>query len=141
MGSGRVIGRPVVGSRSVTKHWRGGAGGKMPTQVCRIGCSASMIWLGPSGAPAGTTKLLSPSALVRVKARLQAGTVTDWSRQSWEIAQKQVYASVMNGQPCGPEPSHVAMDEATIEKEVPVARLQVERGGLRLAKLLDQALG
>jgi hypothetical protein len=76
-----------------------------------------------------------------VRETIQAGTVTDWSRQSWEIAQKSVYASVMNGQPCGPEPSHVAMDEATIEKEVPVARLQVKRGGLRLAKLLDRALG
>lgn len=35
----------------------------------------------------------------------------------------------------------VTLDEATIEKLVPVARLEVERGGLRLAKLLDQALG
>jgi hypothetical protein len=100
------------------------------------------IWDGPLAERAITT---GPSLIRRYtpaeKAELQAGTVTDWSRQSWEIAQHQVYASVMNGQPCGPEPAHVTMDEATIEKEVPVARLQVERAGLRLAKLLDQALG
>lgn len=100
------------------------------------------IWDGPLAERAITT---GPSLIRRypsaVKKALQAGTVTDWSHQSWEIAQKDVYASVMNGQPCGPEPSRVAMDEATIEKEVPIARLQVKRGGLRLAKLLDQALG
>ena len=33
------------------------------------------------------------------------------------------------------------LDADTIDKLVPVARLQVERGGLRLAKLLDEALG
>jgi hypothetical protein len=99
------------------------------------------IWDGPLAERAITT---GPSLIRRYsaaeKAPLQAGTVTDWSRQSWEIAQRDVYASVMNGQPCGPEPSHVTMDEATIEKEVPIARLQVKRAGLRLAKLLDQAL-
>jgi hypothetical protein len=101
-----------------------------------------MIWDGLLAERAITT---GPSLIRRyptaVRKAIQAGAVTDWSRQSWEIAQKSVYASVMNGQPCGPEPSHVAMDEATIEKEVPVARLQVKRGGLRLAKLLDRALG
>ena len=100
------------------------------------------IWDGPLAERAITT---GPSLIRRYtpaeRAKLQAGTVTDWSRQSWEIAQHQVYASVMNGQPCGPEPAHVTMNEATIEKEVAVARLQVERGGLRLAKLLDEALG
>ncbi|MGN6278308.1 MAG: S1/P1 nuclease [Sphingomonas sp.] len=100
------------------------------------------IWDGPLAERAITS---GPSLIRRypsaVKAALQAGSVADWSRQSWEIAQKSVYASVMNGQPCGPEPTSVKMDEATIEKEVPVARLQVKRGGLRLAKLLDQALG
>ncbi|MGN6269693.1 MAG: S1/P1 nuclease [Sphingomonas sp.] len=100
------------------------------------------IWDGPLAERAITS---GPSLIRRypsaVKRALQAGTVTDWSRQSWEIAQTQVYASVMNGQPCGPEPAKVTMDEATIEREVPVARLQVKRGGLRLAKLLDQALG
>jgi len=76
-----------------------------------------------------------------VKRKLQAGTVADWTRQSWEIAKRDVYPSVMGDKACGDEPSHVTIDEPTIEKEVPIARLQVERGGLRLAKLLDEALG
>jgi len=100
------------------------------------------IWDGTLAERAITT---GPSLIRRypaaVKAKLQAGTVADWTRQSWEIARRDVYPSVMGDKACGDEPSHITMDEATIEKEVPVARLQVERGGLRLAKLLDEALG
>jgi len=36
-------------------------------------------------------------------------------------------------------PAHITLDDATIDSLVPAARLQVERGGLRLAKLLDRA--
>ncbi len=75
-----------------------------------------------------------------VRAEVARGDVTDWSRESWQVAHDVTYASVM-ADPCAPTPAHVAMDEATIEKDVPIARLEVERGGLRLAKLLDQALG
>ncbi|NYD88248.1 S1/P1 nuclease [Sphingomonas melonis] len=75
------------------------------------------------------------------KRRIAAGTVTDWSRESWQVAHDVVYASALRGDPCAPSPAKVTLDEATIERIVPVARLEVERGGLRLAKLLDQALG
>ena len=69
-----------------------------------------------------------------------AGDVTDWSRESWHVAHDAAYGSAM-ADPCAPTPARVTLDEATIEKLVPVARLEVERGGLRLAKLLDAALG
>ncbi|MGP7795846.1 S1/P1 nuclease [Sphingomonas sp. CLY1604] len=75
------------------------------------------------------------------KRRIAAGTVTDWSRESWQVAHDVVYASALKGDPCAPSPAKVTLDEATIDRIVPVARLEVERGGLRLAKLLDQALG
>ncbi len=73
--------------------------------------------------------------------RIAAGTVEDWSRESWQVARDVVYASALRGDPCAPSPKSVSLDEATIERIVPVARLEVERGGLRLAKLLDAALG
>ena len=38
----------------------------------------------------------------------------------------------------GPRP---VMDEAMVQRLIPVARRQVVAGGLRLAKLLDAALG
>lgn len=73
--------------------------------------------------------------------RVAAGSVAEWSRESWQVARDVVYPSALRGDPCAPSPKSVTLDEATIERLVPVARLEVERGGLRLAKLLDLALG
>ncbi len=75
------------------------------------------------------------------RAKIAAGSVTDWSRESWQVAHDVTYASALKGDPCAPTPPLVTLDEATIQSIVPAARLEVERGGLRLAKLLDQALG
>ncbi|MGI4733141.1 MAG: S1/P1 nuclease [Janthinobacterium lividum] len=75
------------------------------------------------------------------RAAIAAGTVEDWSRQSWQVARDTIYARIDGGDACTPTPSPVALDEATIEAWVPAARLQVERGGLRLARELDAALG
>lgn len=77
------------------------------------------------------------------KARLAAGTVTDWSRESWQVARETVYPTAFGTDPCAPgfiPPARVTLDNATVAKLAPVARLEVKRGGLRLAKLLDRAL-
>jgi hypothetical protein len=52
-----------------------------------------------------------------------------------------VYASALGDGAQGSPPKAVTLDEATIARIVPAARLEVERGGLRLARLLDAALG
>lgn len=88
----------------------------------------------------------SPPSPVRVystaeKAAMQAGSVEDWSRESWQVARDVTYASALGGDPCGPVPPRAVLDQATIERLVPAAKLEVERGGLRLARLLDEALG
>ena len=75
------------------------------------------------------------------RARIATGDVTDWSRESWQVARDATYTTALGGDPCGPTPTRVKLDEATIEKLVPVARLEVKRGGLRLAKMLDATLG
>lgn len=99
------------------------------------------IWDGLLAERAITT---GPSLVRRypaaVRARIAAGDVTDWSRESWQVAHDATYASVM-ADPCAPTPAHVTLDEAGIQRMIPVARLELERGGLRLAKLLDEALG
>jgi hypothetical protein len=74
------------------------------------------------------------------RATLAAGTVTDWSRESWQVAHDSVYTSAMKGDPCAPTPEGMTLDDATVASLVPVERLEVQRGGLRLAKLLDEAL-
>lgn len=99
------------------------------------------IWDGLLAERALTT---GPSLVRRypaaVRTKIAAGDVTDWSRESWQVSHDAAYGSVMPD-PCAPLPARATLDEATIEKLVPVARLEVERGGLRLAKLLDAALG
>jgi len=75
------------------------------------------------------------------RTRVAAGDVLDWSRESWAIAKAVTYTTAIGGDPCGPTPTRVKLDERTIEGLVPTVRLEVERGGLRLAKLLDAALG
>jgi hypothetical protein len=75
------------------------------------------------------------------KAAIQAGSVEDWSRESWQVAHDATYATALGGDACGPVPARAKLDQTTIEKLVPTARLEIERGGLRLARLLDEALG
>ena len=74
------------------------------------------------------------------RATLAGGTVADWGRESWALAKTEVYGPLM-ADPCGPEPtSAVTMDDATATRLVPVVRLQVAKAGLRLGRLLDEAL-
>ena len=87
----------------------------------------------------------SPPPIVKrypaaVRARLSQGTVTDWSRESWSVA-RHAYEVAMHGDPCRPTPARMTMSEADIESLVPIAREEVVKGGLRLARLLDQSLG
>ncbi|WP_326525780.1 S1/P1 nuclease [Sphingomonas sp.] len=87
----------------------------------------------------------TPPSLVRLyspqeRAAVQGGSVEDWSRDSWQVAKDAVYATAM-GDPCGPPPKRSKLDDATIAKLVDPAREQVVKGGLRLARLLDEALG
>jgi S1/P1 Nuclease len=72
---------------------------------------------------------------------LRGGTVEDWSRESWATAREFGYGMLM-ADPCGPLPGErPTLDAAAIERLIPIVRRQVARGGLRLARLLDQALG
>jgi hypothetical protein len=87
----------------------------------------------------------TPPALTRhysdaERATMAAGTVTDWSQESWQIARDYVYPTVL-ANPCGPTPKErVTLSNDKIDMLVPIVRTQIERGGLRLARLLDEAL-
>lgn len=70
-----------------------------------------------------------------------AGNVIAWSRESWQVAREVTYQTALGGDPCGPTPTRVRLDQATIESLIPKVRLEVLRGGLRLARMLDAALG
>jgi hypothetical protein len=74
------------------------------------------------------------------RAALAAGTTEDWSRQSWENARTFAYATLL-GDPCGPLPAaRPVMTEDKVQALIKPIRRQVVTGGLRLARLLDDAL-
>jgi hypothetical protein len=89
----------------------------------------------PPGGPRGILSELSDSD----RAAMRQGNVTDWARESWAVARESAYGSVMSD-PCGPVPTvRPVVSEAITRQLVPVIRRQIARGGLRLARLLDEA--
>jgi hypothetical protein len=75
------------------------------------------------------------------RAALAAGTVEDWSRENWEAA-RTAYTEAFGGDPCRADlPARGKLDDAAIERLVPLMRQQITRGGVRLARLLDEAFG
>lgn len=90
--------------------------------------------------PAGA-KGLEHSLTAAAKRRMMAGTVADWSRESWEVARDKVYAPALGGNACAPAPERAEVSNAQIVASIPDLRLQILRGGLRLSRLLDEALG
>ena len=90
--------------------------------------------------PGGAATLLAevPAA---TRARIASGSVEDWSREMWGKARELAYGTLIDD-PCGPPPAvRPTMDEADVRALVPRVRENVVAGGLRLARLLDDALG
>jgi S1/P1 Nuclease len=72
---------------------------------------------------------------------MNTGTVREWSEENWTVSRDIAYARAVDGNPCGPKPDKpVTIDEADVAASRAALRLQVERGGLRLARLLEEAL-
>ena len=89
----------------------------------------------------------TPPSVVRIyssaeRAEMGAGTVEDWSRESWAVARDTVYGVAYGGDPCSMTPPERSMlTNEKIESLIAPLRLEVERGGIRLARMLDEALG
>jgi len=73
------------------------------------------------------------------KAAMRPGAVADWARESWEASREFAYGTII-ADPCGPPPAErpVVTEEIT-RRLIPIVRRQAARGGLRLARLLDEA--
>lgn len=89
--------------------------------------------------PLGEAAGLLSGVAAAARPALAAGTVEDWSRESWEVARTVTYGA-HTADPCLDRTSRAVLDAAKIEAALPVVRDQVLRGGLRLARLLDEAL-
>lgn len=92
-----------------------------------------------STAPGGARGLLADTT-PESRAAMAAGSVEDWAKESWELARDIVYPTATHAPACPPtKPANAGLDEATIQQLIPVVRQQVRRGGLRLARMLDDA--
>jgi hypothetical protein len=122
-------------------------GNRVPANYGVIGGRANLhgIWDGwlaeraISTPPGGAAALLAqvPSA---DRERIGGGTVEDWSREMWAKSGSEAYRSLL-GDPCGPAPAERStLDEAEIRSLIPLVRANVVAGGIRLARLLDDAL-
>ena len=91
----------------------------------------------PPGGPAALLAQVSPSD----RERIVAGSVEDWSREMWGKARDLAYKTLLPD-PCGAAPvERPVLDEAEVRALIPDVRQNVVEGGIRLAKLLDDALG
>lgn len=79
---------------------------------------------------------------VAERSAMNGGTTGEWSEENWSVSRDIAYTRAVDGDPCGPKPEKpVTIDEADVAASRAALRLQVERGGLRLARLLEEALG
>jgi hypothetical protein len=91
----------------------------------------------PPGGAAAMLAQLSPAD----RQRISTGTVEDWSREMWEKSGSVAYRSLV-GDPCATASAgRPTLDEAKVRALIPLVRENVAEGGIRLARLLDDALG
>jgi hypothetical protein len=91
----------------------------------------------PPGGPDQLLAQISPAE----RQQIGAGSVEDWSREMWGKARALAYQTLV-GDPCGDAPvERPTMDEAKVRALIPEVRRDVVEGGIRLARLLDDALG
>ncbi len=101
-----------------------------------------LMWDGYLAERAITTPPAGPRGLLSEATHNMAdGSVADWSRESWDVARDVAYTTALGGDPCAPVPPRARLSDETIAALVPGVRRQVLRGGLRLARLLNEALG
>ena len=104
------------------------------------------IWDGWLAERAISTPPSGPSAILAQipraeRERIAAGSVEDWSREMWGKARDLAYKTLV-GDPCGAGPvERPTLTEAQVQELIPEVRTDVAEGGIRLARLIDDALG
>jgi len=91
----------------------------------------------PPGGPRALDRAITPAE----RREWRRGAVIDWAQEGWEISRTVTYPLAV-GEACGPRPEgRVQVGEAEVAKTTPIIRRQMQRAGVRIALLLDRALG
>jgi len=123
-------------------------GNRVPANYGVVGGRANLhsIWDGWLAERAISTPPAGPAALLAQvpqaeRNRIAEGGVADWSRDMWAKARDLAYKTLLPD-PCGPAPAErPVLGEAEVRALIPAVRENVTAGGIRLARLLDDALG
>jgi len=123
-------------------------GNKVAANYGIVGGRANLhsIWDGWLAERAISTPPSGPSAILAQipaaeRQRIASGTVEDWSREMWGKARDLAYKTLV-GDSCGIGPiDRPTLTEAQIRELIPEVRSDVVEGGIRLARLIDDALG
>ena len=76
------------------------------------------------------------------KAQIATGGAADWAKESWQLARELVYPQAFGRDPCvGAPPKEITLSDEQLTADEPVVRKRMVEAGLRLARVLDEALG
>lgn len=90
--------------------------------------------------PRATPQSLLAAVPAAERAQIRQGRAIDWAEESWKLARDTAYPAALHGPACPVDgPAHGRLDEADVAALAPVVRDQMVKGGLRLAKALDDA--
>lgn len=120
---------------------RGGNG--FAAYYSRIRTNLHSLWDGYLAERAISTPMADAAGILAEhrgdRETMRAGTVAQWAEEAWGVSRRFAYGMMLQD-PCAEVPSEPpVLNQAQIAELVPVVRLQIARGGLRLARLLDEA--
>jgi hypothetical protein len=121
-------------------------GNRFPAYYSSIRSNLHAIWDGylaerAISTPAAEARGLLSEVAAAERPAMAAGTVTDWAREAWEVSRDFAYGGILPD-PCAEQPAQPpVLRQDKIAQLIPIVRRQVLRGGLRLARVLDEAFG
>ena len=121
-------------------------GNRFPAYYSSIRSNLHAIWDGylaerAISTPAAEARGLLSETAAAERPALAAGTVTDWAQEAWQVSRDFAYGGILPD-PCAEQPAQPpVLRQDKIRELIPIIRRQVLRGGLRLARVLDEAFG
>jgi hypothetical protein len=121
-------------------------GNRFPAFYSSIRSNLHAIWDGylaerAISTPAAEARGLLSEAAAAERPALAAGTVTDWAQEAWQVSRDFAYGSMLSDA-CAEQPAQPpVLRQDKIAQLIPIVRRQILRGGLRLARVLDEAFG